>query len=105
MFKKLRYLQYNFHKQLLNKQQNIKFSMLSNNSQQPSLHEKFKNLDYNDIKELYNKLVIDREILIAHEKIKIINNKINLIIYGCISLFSISMLYIGQPFIIKFLKK
>lgn len=99
-------LEYNLHRKIQYANKKIlRYSTSSNNSQQPSLHEKFKKLDYDDIKELYKKLVIDREILIAHEKIKIINSKINLIIYGSISAFSIGILYISTPFIMKKFKK
>jgi hypothetical protein len=107
---RLKNVQYNLQRKIQNKiqyvkQKTIKYSTSSNNSQQPSLHEKFKKLDYDDIKELYKKLVIDREILIAHEKIKIINSKINLIIYGSISAFSIGILYISTQFIMKKFQK
>lgn len=106
MFKRLKYLQYNIQSKIkYANQKTLKYSTSSNNSQQPSLHEKFKKLDYDDIKELYKKLVIDREILIAHEKIKIINSKINLIIYGSISAFSIGILYISTQFIMKKFQK
>ncbi len=106
MFMRLKNVQYNLQRKIQYANQKIlKYSTSSNNSQQPSLHEKFKKLDYDDIKELYKKLVIDREILIAHEKIKIINSKINLIIYGSISAFSISILYICTPFIMKKFQK